>query len=81
MTDLLREQFEKLPFVSGCFQIGKVEYKNYGGYYIDGEPYLWLNGAWQMFKHVSIALEQANCNHTWCGKSENQYCGKCGKQG
>lgn len=28
---------------------------------------------------LNLKLQQAECRHFWVGKSENQYCSKCGK--
>ena len=76
----LREKFENLKFVRGCFRLGVIEYKDFGGYTLDGEPYFWLNGAYEMYKHLEKDLRQIGCSHIFVGKSENQRCMLCGKE-
>lgn len=72
----LREKFEMTKlFKEADMLVGEITYKQFGGYFIDDTPYFYLNGAFQMFKEFEIKI---SCNHNWVGKSENQYCSKCG---
>ena len=74
--EILRSEFE----MSALFQtanetVGDITYKNFGGYSINDTPYLQMNGAFAMLKELYCDI---GCKHNWVGKSENQYCSKCG---
>ena len=74
--EILRSEFE----MSALFQtanetVGDITYKNFGGYFINDTPYLYMNGAFAMFKELYCDI---GCKHNWVGKSENQHCSKCG---
>lgn len=55
MTGLtLREKFEMTKlFKEADMLIGAITYKQFGGYFIDDTPYLYLNGAFEMFKEMN----------------------------
>lgn len=43
-------------------------------YFVEGAWYAWQ----EQQERIDILTKQAKCNHTFVGKSENQYCAKCG---
>ena len=49
----LRKEFEKTKlFIDINSTIGGVNYKNTGGYFVDGKPYFYLNGALAMYVEI-----------------------------
>lgn len=74
--ETIRSKFERTKLFGEINNlIGGITYKQFGGYFVEDTPYLYLNGAFEMFKELEGKI---NCNHNWVGKSENQYCSKCG---
>lgn len=50
----LREKFEMTKlFKEANMLIGGITYKQFGGYFVDDTPYLYLNGAFEMFKEMN----------------------------
>ncbi|MEG2707289.1 MAG: hypothetical protein RR959_08095 [Erysipelotrichaceae bacterium] len=78
----LRERFEGIPHIKNMLEDYRIFYYSIkGNYSYTGtnskreEAVMYVNGAWWMFKELESKI---NCNHNWIGKSENQYCSKCG---
>ena len=76
--ETIRSKFEKRADVVKFMETHNVQYSQCGGYHYDGDrdtPSYYLNGALWMFKELYCDI---GCKHNWVGKSENQYCSKCG---
>lgn len=83
----MREEFEKLPEVHKklkelhptivwfCDQENKYA-SSFEGFQ---NMVIWLNGAYYAYQEQQKKIDKLICNHLWTGKSENQYCSKCGE--
>lgn len=86
LTDLLEAAIDvstccASKYVKNLIELGYIEK-------VTACKYQATNFAKQMFNvtekgaeidELNLKLQQAECRHFWVGKSENQYCSKCGK--
>lgn len=81
----MREEFEKLDEVKWILDL--CEYNSERNMYdakaahceFDEYHTNFVNGAWYAFQEQQKKIDKLSCNHLWTGKSENQYCSKCGE--
>ena len=53
-NETLREKFEMTKlFKEANMLVGGITHKQFGGYFIGDTPYLYLNGAFEMFKEMN----------------------------
>lgn len=80
----MREQFEKLPRIAKIIpKDSAFMFSEEDNCYFDYDDTRriegFINGAWYSFQEQQKKIDKLSCNHLWTGKSENQYCSKCGE--
>ncbi len=75
----MREEFEKLPEIAEL--LIEAQFDELTGEYVSYWSYKsgYLNGAWYAYQEQQKKIDKLSCKHLWIGKSENQYCSKCGE--
>lgn len=78
----MREEFEKLPEISERLHtvVYNEDFNQYHAAMINSRLSVkYIQGAWYAYQEQQKKLDKLSCNHLWTGKSENQYCSKCGE--